>query len=418
MDETHKVSIVYYFSNFNILNIIHRRCVIKRFYLHDHLPEVLSTFLLTLQDQALLAKFEDLTKVVQRKSNDKSSLTRNELIRIFYEVWIEDQFLYDVTNYKNKMLSCSSKEFYRSSNDTKFVSAALTKRIEEIKQNIEQRIALAKNGENSEASSANQDLFNSVLQLMFTTLNTLWGDISLSEMIISTVKEKYTDEVTLAETTKRYFSPLLRIRTEESPDVQDSKIEKSVLESKMVNFNQLSKLFDNLDRLISISSSTQQFQFVNKFAVYILELDNKNGIFIEEKYLVKENKENSSIRIIQPVTVLYECKLNSFLLLVLLKKLTVDCFVQSIERLFSHMWSAQLEECSKKTYEIFSKVWQDNLEKKQFSNLYQQSSIFIQQAREELNKTWNKLVVKKIKNLQNNKSCKAAKLDNSSSSTL
>lgn len=103
----------YYFSNFHILGILDRRCVLRRIYLSNHLTEVCEASLLELAEQAL--------KSVKLISSDASP-SRDQLLRECFLIWVEDQFKYDTANYKSKMLSCSSIEYYQSANINQFVS--------------------------------------------------------------------------------------------------------------------------------------------------------------------------------------------------------------------------------------------------------------------------------------------------------
>lgn len=102
----------YYFSNFHILGILDRRCVLRRIYLSNHLTEVCEEPLLELAEQAL--------KSVKLRSSDASP-SRDQFLRECFLIWVEDQFKYDTANYKSKMLSCSSIEYYQSANITQFV---------------------------------------------------------------------------------------------------------------------------------------------------------------------------------------------------------------------------------------------------------------------------------------------------------
>lgn len=102
----------YYFSNFHILGILDRRCVLRRIYLSNHLTEVCEETLLELAGQAL--------KSVKLRTSDASP-SRDQFLRECFLIWVEDQFKYDTANYKSKMLSCSSIEYYQSADITQFV---------------------------------------------------------------------------------------------------------------------------------------------------------------------------------------------------------------------------------------------------------------------------------------------------------
>lgn len=71
---------------------------------------------------ALKSRF-DLIRPACRLKASGEVVGCDQLITACFEIWIEDQFLYDVTNYKSRMLGCYAKDFYSTSNDTKFVAA-------------------------------------------------------------------------------------------------------------------------------------------------------------------------------------------------------------------------------------------------------------------------------------------------------
>jgi hypothetical protein len=105
----------YYFSNFNIFGILDRRCVMRRVYLSEHLADVCGEDILHQADQVLPS--------VSRKTtpNCNSALNKQDFLKMCYLTWVEDQFKSDTANYKSKMLSCNSMEYYQSSNVTQFV---------------------------------------------------------------------------------------------------------------------------------------------------------------------------------------------------------------------------------------------------------------------------------------------------------
>lgn len=56
-----------------------------------------------------------------RSKQSESPLSKSEVLTVCYHTWVEDQFGYDTANYKSKMLSCSSVEYYNTTNVTQFV---------------------------------------------------------------------------------------------------------------------------------------------------------------------------------------------------------------------------------------------------------------------------------------------------------
>lgn len=56
---------------------------------------------------------------VEGINNEK--YTKNELVRLFTKCWIEDQFFYDLSSWRNKMMSCNVLEYYTPSSFACFV---------------------------------------------------------------------------------------------------------------------------------------------------------------------------------------------------------------------------------------------------------------------------------------------------------
>ncbi len=260
----------------------------------------------------------------------------------------------------------------------------------------------------------------------FHNLNHLWGDIGLSDFIMSKVNNELTQnemrEVQTPTVAARYFLPLLKITTKSeagSPEslVSNKKVKKTanVLKSALnfdsLNLQGINLLFEQVDKVITSTNEVRSFQYVAKFAIIILEvssseqLEDKNNTYITDS----ENLNNDGkvgIRVVEPAAVLYEVLLNVYLILVMLRKVaashqaTAENFLLKGFTFFQNFWCDELKDCCEFFFGICSKVWESVSRTPAAANTFVKVKNFTLATRTELYEKWKKTVVHKIASMK------------------
>lgn len=400
------MSTVYYFSHFNILNIIARRCVFKRIYLHSNIKGVLGE---GMAGVGRLASVSRIKNQIAGQPQPSDNISADTLATLLADLWIEDQLLYDITNYKNRMLSCSATEFYQPANTTIF-------RIRDFQENILSRI-------DTDANS--QDLFEEVTSIFFSRMSELWIDISLSDYIMTVAKspQHLPEGCSFHNSTTRHFTPLMKLTStvETRPrkvnkragaSSQEEKVSKVARESVSpddINFSAFSQFFASMDDLISANANTQVFQYVDGFAVYILELDNEYLGAVTCCTSKGQGEAPVAIRIIQPASVFYEILVNTFLMLAMIDRATLPEFTRKTQRFFSNLWSAGMATATDRIFDIFSQAWKE-AQLSTCNSPYHLSRLFIYEARRLMLAQWEKDIAHRFSSTRGPNRCRPARL--------
>ena len=247
----------------------------KRIYLKSKIHDLLI--------DSIKSKIERLA--LQCKKNDSNEpIEMKEMVIIMIETWFEDQFVYDVNNFKNRMLGCYAKEFYTISNETKFVCISdLIQRYNNIFDELISRI------------NVSQTIYGEFYELLieFTNfLNSLWNDIGLSDYIMSlvTTQQQLHESKHYIHTPNaavRHFFPLIKLSIDTSIEkthgthsnkkrktkkTNSSKVKKSKLSFDSFNTDCINSLKNELDKTLTNTNQKSSFSYIENMAIIILEV--------------------------------------------------------------------------------------------------------------------------------------------------
>ena len=103
-------------------------------------------------------------------------------------------------------------------------------------------------------------------------LTNMWIDLGFMDVVSSRIQAKDLKEMNYHGTRKRYFRPLLKLTTIDIGEGRPARAERELLDMECLSYTDTSTLLAMMDCMAQNLSTTQTFQYIGDFVLYIMEV--------------------------------------------------------------------------------------------------------------------------------------------------
>lgn len=103
-------------------------------------------------------------------------------------------------------------------------------------------------------------------------LTNMWIDSGFMDVVSSRIQAKDLKEMNYHGTRKIYFRPLLKLTTIDMGEGRPARAERELLDMECLSYTDTSTLLAMMDCMVQNLSTTQTFQYIGDFVLYIMEV--------------------------------------------------------------------------------------------------------------------------------------------------